>query len=362
MFAVTWDDVQRWCGNDVKADPVWPPYQENAKRAGRQLYQQIGGTDPDDLNTYVWTNPIDTLLAYLANPDADVWRRRAVGALAGMLTRPATKTTAASHNVGAAISAALYGAALPTATTGGITVVRAPDTNGCPLTLIVDARDARQPTWSALAVIDDRPESVRDDDPDHQRRWAAWLYWGNLVQFLDAAGGDGAQLALSTVDTLEPAELAVSEGTGLVLARRAQDLDAETATWLGLVREAEPEPEVADTGVVDKSEADERWSEVLSLLFPGESALESLVRAMIAHGIPLPEQGYELGDAGWQAELAWPSRRIAVLLGDAFDQEAEDRDRAYAAAGWDARTARQWSIDELVEKITASAETSGASR
>ncbi|MFC7483007.1 hypothetical protein ACFQX7_27605 [Luedemannella flava] len=37
------------------------------------------------------------------------------------------------------------------------------------------------------------------DKDAHQQRWAAWLWWGNLIQFLDAAGGDGAQLAVTTL-------------------------------------------------------------------------------------------------------------------------------------------------------------------
>jgi hypothetical protein len=112
VFAMTWDDVQRWSGREVKAEPVWLPYRENGKRAARQVFAQLGGRDADELNTFVWANPIDTLLAYLADPDADVWRRRAVGALAGLLTQPGAKTMANSHTVGAAITAGLAGAAL----------------------------------------------------------------------------------------------------------------------------------------------------------------------------------------------------------------------------------------------------------
>ncbi|GAB1641447.1 helicase-related protein [Krasilnikovia sp. MM14-A1259] len=349
VFAMTWDDVQRWTGHEVRTDPVWPPYQENGKRAARQLYQQLGGHDPDDLNTFAWTNPIDMLLAYLADPDGAVWHRRAVGTLAGLLTQPGAKTLVSSHGLGAAITAALHGAPLATPTAGGITVVQTADGNSCPLTLIVDRRGGQPPTWSALAVVDDRAGAVRDSDPDHRRRWAGWLYWGNLIQFLDFGGGDGAQLATSELDNFEPAELAVSEGTGLVLARRASELDEETATWLGLAEQPEPEGEPA---VLGDSDADQRWHEVLDLLFPGESGLESLVRGLIAREAPLPEQGYELGDAGWQAELAWPDRKIAVVVAAGHGHlEAADRDRAYAADGWDARIARQWTVDELIDKI-----------
>jgi hypothetical protein len=192
---------------------------------------------------------------------------------------------------------------------------------------------------------------VQDDDAAHRRRWAAWLYWGNLIQFLDAAGGDGAQLARTTLDAFQPAELAVSEGTGLVTARRALALDDETATWLGR-SPAAPVAGPAAAGGLDEAKTDQHWRDVVALLMPDESGLESLVRALAARGAPPPKQGFELGDAGWQAELAWPERRIAVVLvGDLHDNETADRDKAFAAHGWDARTARQWSVDDLAEKV-----------
>jgi hypothetical protein len=71
--------------------------------------------------------------------------------------------------------------------------------------------------------------------------------------------------------------------------------------------------------------------------------------------VPAGLAGYELGDAGWQAELAWPAARAAVVLAaqedDGPDYEAADRDRAFADAGWDARTAVQWDPTDLARRI-----------
>ncbi|GAA1636915.1 hypothetical protein [Actinoplanes couchii] len=62
--------------------------------------------------------------------------------------------------------------------------------------------------------------------------------------------------------------------------------------------------------------------------------------------------GYELGEQGWQAEIAWPDRLTAIVLsGSTGDPETEDRDRAFGAAGWHARTARDWSADDIAELI-----------
>lgn len=357
VFAVTWDDVERWTGREVDRERVWPPYGGNGQTKARELYAKQFGRNADELSNLVWTNPIDTLLAYLADPDSDVWRMLAAGALLGLLDQQADKTTVTSQAVGAAVTAALNGDPLPAPVAGGrIGVLRLADRNRCPLTLMMDGRGGGVPTWSALAVVDDTAEAVGGDKDAHQKRWAAWLWWGNLIQFLDAAGGDGAQLAVTTLDGFEPAELAVSEGTGLALAKRGLAIDEESASWLGraVLPEAEPEPEP-----VDEAKVDERWRDVLTLLFPNESGLESLVRGLIARNAPLPEQGFELDDAGWQAELAWPGQRLAVVLADDYSHESAERDRAFAVQGWDARTARQWNVDDLVEKILA---TSGEGR
>ena len=171
------------------------------------------------------------------------------------------------------------------------------------------------------------------------------MYWGNIIQFLAAGGGDGVQLVRSAVDGFDTNQLAVAEGTGLVLAQRAVALDEQTATWLGRTPEAPPvEPEVV--------EADTAWRTVLRYVDREESALETLLQELLRRHLPAPVVGYELGDDGWPAELAWPDRRIAVVLaGPADDPEIADRDRAYAAAGWHARTAREWSADELAEQL-----------
>jgi AcrR family transcriptional regulator len=93
---------------------------------------------------------------------------------------------------------------------------------------------------------------------------------------------------------------------------------------------------------------------VLAYLDREESTLELLVQQLARQGVPAPVVGYELGDQGWQAELAWPDRRIAVVLtGSPDDPEVVDRDRAYAAAGWHARTAREWSVHELAAQLAA---------
>ncbi|WP_322751203.1 MULTISPECIES: DUF1998 domain-containing protein, partial [unclassified Frankia] len=379
VFQLTWDDVEDWRGTAGGAGGdrprVWPPYHGLGQQAARAYYQQRTGRDGGELAELVWVNPIDMLLAFLRDPDPRVWRARAEGALAGLLNQPGVVATSSdSRHIADLIAPALRGDELPPRGSDPVILLRVADTNRCPLVLLIDERaGATNRVWSALAVVDDRPQTITADTAadtdDHKVRWAAWLYWTNLVQFLDSGGGDGVQLAFSDLDAFDPGLLAVAEGTGLLPAAQALPLDDETSSWLG---RAPSQPSRASRPVETGAEpADHRWREVLDLLDPDEPGLESLVRGVLAlgasaHGVPPPEIGYELGDQAWQAEVAWPAARVAVLLrgadsgrgsgagsdpGATVDSETADRDAAYAAAGWDARTAIEWTISELAEKI-----------
>ncbi|MFC6017535.1 DEAD/DEAH box helicase [Plantactinospora solaniradicis] len=351
VFGITWDDVDGWRNNaDGTSAVAWEPYGGLAKKRARDLYRQsVPHADPADLERYVWTNPVDLLLRFLAEPDPDRWRRRAEAALAGLLVQATEKpSTADSSGIGERILAGVRGEPLPPARPGRITLVRSVDAADCPVTIVVDGRAADR-VWSALAVIDDRPETVNAGTDErrerHRRRWAGWLAWANVVQFLAAGGGDGAQLARTTLDDFDPASMAVSEGTGLRLTQRPMPIDAETSTWLGLSPEATPPDD-------DPADVDSPWQDVLHYFNRDESALEALVQTLIRRGMPVPVVGYELGDQGWPAELAWPEQRVAVVLsGSPDDPEITDRNGAYAAAGWRVRTAREWSAEELTDRL-----------
>ncbi len=365
VFQFTWDDVERWRDKPVSRPPVWPPYGGIAQEAARGVYRQRSHREGADLAAHVWVNPIDTLLAYLAEPDADLWRWRAEAALAGLLRSPSAGSLACDPTeVAKALTSGVRGNGLRPAhaaapASGPVTVVRALDDADCPLVLVIDRR-AADPVWSAFAVIDDRTDVITADEAGHRRRWAAWLYWGNLIQFLvsDDMRGDADQLAWTTLDSFDPTLLAVCAGGGLVPAHRQLPLDEESQTWLA--RDDHAEPAVA----APTTAGDPQWNRVLALVAGEESGLHTLVRALADRGVPLPQVGYELDDAGWQAELAWPSLRIAVLLGSfhrlASTQEVDDRDRAFADAGWRARPTHGWTADELAGTIMADGHAAGS--
>lgn len=102
---------------------------------------------------------------------------------------------------------------------------------------------------------------------------------------------------------------------------------------------------------------DEEWDRVVEYLDPDEPGLLALAEALAARGVPVPEDGYELDENGWLAELAWPAARVGVVLaprppeGEEEDPEAGDRDRAFAAAGWEVRPATRWTADDIAEHL-----------
>jgi hypothetical protein len=243
------------------------------------------------------------------------------------------------------VLASLRGDPLPAGGNGPVTLVRATDASGCPVTVLIDTRqrDARTAplgVWSAFPVIDDRQEAIAGDELGHEQRWAAWLYWGNLVQFLTDAGGDGAQLAYTGLVGFDPAALVVAGGVGLVTSLLADtgEISEAELSMLGSIASA------SSAGIA----VDIRWQGAYDLLAP---EVEVLGHALAQRGVPAPEAdqiGYELGEAAWQAEVAWPGRRVAVI---APGPEARDCVAAYAAAGWDARLPGDWPADELAARI-----------
>jgi hypothetical protein len=80
-----------------------------------------------------------------------------------------------------------------------------------------------------------------------------------------------------------------------------------------------------------------------------------LVEELLIRGADPPIVGYEVGpthrEQVWQLEAAWPPQHVAILL-DSNPQ----RDSWLSQAGWDARPAEDWTLEELLGQLTDSAE------
>ncbi|OHV52316.1 hypothetical protein CcI156_12195 [Frankia sp. CcI156] len=176
------------------------------------------------------------------------------------------------------------------------------------------------------------------------------------LQFLDSGGGDGVQLARSALGEFDPSLLRVAAGSGALSVRRSVQLDAETSVWIGTSSGAHPGAAVEVTGPAQQQQpaaVGPAWQAVLRLITATEPGLVELVRELAARDVPVPEVGYELGDAAWQAELAWPAARIGVVTAAGpGDPEGSGRDAAYAAAGWLVRTVSEWQASDLASNLT----------
>lgn len=375
VFQLTWDDVRAWTEQTKSpADPVWMPYQNTAQKTASDIHRRLHGGDPRDLPRFVWANPVKTLIGYLTTPDPEVWRRRTQSALAGFAAVSATsRALADGPETGQRLAEALAGQRL-SGGSGGVQVMATKDSSGCPLTIALDLRAGQaNAQWTALTVLDDSPETIDSDENAHRRRWQAWLYWSNLLQFLSDgdSNGDGVQLAGSQLSGFDPLELAVTGGAGWLTSQRrgydapGHDIPGRQEQEPGTAEEAAHQADApADVGQTE-AERDPAWDEVIAYLVD-EPGLAELTEALAALGVPAPEAGFELGEAAWPAELAWPTRRIGVVLAhvndtqDRPDRDAQNRDEAYARAGWTVRPAADWDVRALADALAGTEDTEDA--
>ncbi|WP_327332207.1 DEAD/DEAH box helicase [Streptomyces anulatus] len=376
VFQLTYDDVKEWrervrdtgYTGTGPVDPVWEPYGTDARNRARDYYSRVGNGLPGELSDSVWVNPAQLLLAYLRLPDAARWQQRAEAAAAGLVgTEGVRATVLGAGSVEAGIQQALRGATV-TGSAGPVRLIHGRDASGCRLVLVADGRRT-PPVWSGLAVVDDSAAALADTQA-HRRRWRGWLYWSNVLQFLDHGGGESVQLADSLLDGFTAEVLTVTGGEGWLLsttvktpaAKAAPALTPTTAAVeIGAVRDGNQAATPAQSAVAAATGRDPAWDQVLKYLDEAETGLLDLARALADAGVRAPRDGYELDDRGWQAELAWPSVRIGVVLAPRTsgteqvpepDDESVDRDLAFAAAGWDARPAADWDADELIARVT----------
>jgi hypothetical protein len=324
---------------------VWRPYGDRGTEQARRYYSQVRGGLPGELSETVWVNPADLLAGYLRQPDAERWQWRAEAALAGLVKASGRGGRPAPGSAGGQILAALRGNVPENASgqAGPVQVVTATDASGCRLVCAADGRE-KPPVWTALVLLDDTAAAHADEDA-HKRRWQAWLYWSNLLQFLEHGGGDGVQLAVSVLEHFESDALAVAGGGGLLESVRTELLPVEAPTTHQPSGDSPPR--------------DAAWVEALELIDPDEPGLAALAGALADHSrVPAPEVGYELdAHGGWMAELAWPAARVGVVLaprpqdGQDTDPEAADRDKASRASGWVVRPATDWGADGIADAL-----------
>ncbi|OKI17012.1 hypothetical protein A6A08_07025 [Nocardiopsis sp. TSRI0078] len=367
VFQLTWDDIDFLEEKKTFHDPVWRPYGPKGRMAAQQMF---GKGDPKELENLVWTSPARTLLAYLTDPDQRVWGGRAAAAVAGIAgARKTEKTNGTGVALAPHMTSLLRGEPLPPPASGGeCLVMRGRDDAGCQVVALLSKATK---SVTGLTVLDDREKTVAADTEAHKRRWKAWLYWGNLVQFLPAQQGDGAQIALTELDSFDAVVLRALGGDSLdeSIARRPLDeaereeLFGDTLVSARLDRTLPGQTPGLVVATPESLHGDQEnlipeWEETLDLVDTDAPGLRALAEGLARAGAPLPEVGYELDGGLWPAELAWVEQRVAVVLpADLVGAEERERgDAAFAEQGWRAREATGWELPELLSILASSAD------
>ncbi|WP_346535595.1 DEAD/DEAH box helicase [Micromonospora sp. DPT] len=322
VWQLTWDDVRAWAASveqNINANaPQVPLVNDQALAKARDHYFSTTlKVDPAagsfDL---ALANPVESLLAFLERPDPHTWARRAVSLLAGL---------ASTGRVGP-VDRQAVGPILPTLIVGESAIPGAPakqaeaaglvagTTAGCRIVAFRDNRrgaaDRMDPmAWSVFTYLDDRPDTVAGE-ADHRARWAQWLIASNLFQFLTGPGRYFEQTAHSRLALIDIHRIPLFA----------------------------PAPAAAEPPTLPQP-----WLDAIDL---ASLVVKRLLTALAEAGMPLPQIGYELGDDAWPAELAWPDKRVCVVI----DDDA-DRDAAYANAGWHIHSAGHVAHSEAAELI-----------
>jgi hypothetical protein len=314
VWSITWHDVQAFASDKLKGavpDLVHQQVQNTASEAVQDVRLKT-----------LWQNPIDMLVEYLSDPQADVWVRGSFATVVGLVNPPG------KHGRGEPIQT--YTGALPdvlqtclsgmtpkSEPNGTVMVVPRAGRSGFPLYVYADPANF-EPTTGVLAVLDDRDSEV--GGPKHAEEWRDWLRWSNVLQFLTVPRhGESMPLRMAEVWT-----------------RKSADAFAGVHVPLSEV----------SSGQVDIAFAmPSEWQEVLQY---SDASLAGLVTELARRGAAVPEPGVEVGpdNSVWQVELAWPTAKVAAVI----DEEPE-REAWLAADGWTVTNAQHATEFESLAEI-----------
>lgn len=294
VWSITWDDVQAFASDAMK---------KSVPDLVHQQVQNSASESVEDLRLKAfWHNPIDLLIEYLCDPQADVWSRGSFATVIGLVS-PGKHGGHAPIQTNASdlprvLQQCLAGAQPWSDPGGQLMVVPRAGRSGLPIYICADPANF-EPTTGVLAVLNDGDSEV--GGPTHLDHWRDWLRWSNVLQFLTVPRhGETWPLRMAEVWTLK---------------------SAESFSHVPLC--------MATIGAIDVGFALPReWEEVLQY---SDASLSGLVSGLAERKVAIPEPGAEVGpdDSVWQVELAWPPAKVAVVV-----DEDPARDAWLSADGW----------------------------
>ncbi|MCG7630891.1 DEAD/DEAH box helicase [Gordonia McavH-238-E] len=316
VWSISWDDVSAFESTSAKVTTTEMLHQ-HVKNAAAEMVT-------DARVRHMWANPIDFLVEYLCDPDADVWGEGAAATVLALVApSPRHGDTVPLHTDGSRLGdmlASLAGGAATSGDGGSVMVVPRFGWSGLPVWVCADPSDF-EATLGVLTVLDDSDNEV--GGPVHETRWRDWLRWSNVLQFVD------------------------TPRFGAVMPRRM------AAIWTNrtigeFLAQPIPLADRAGDRVDIAFEMSAEWQLVDKYTDP---VLAELIRTLAKNGVEAPEPGFEVGpvDSVWQVELAWEDDLVAVVV----DSEPE-RDVWLEKSGWTvARLRGDNDAQELATQIDA---------
>ncbi len=287
VWSMTWDDVTGFfeaIGDDPPRSPDESPVlsKDNglltAGAVQRKRSENRGLKDELEVDL-VNANPLVQLFSFLSDPEGDDrWTRLAKSAVTGLASglEPMPAEDALRFEA--------WGRA-------GLPIELTLDTSG--------EAGANAERWRVRTELDDSEEGTQEEA--HKGRWQEWLWWSNLLQFLDQDGCSA---------DFEVKSLAGQDGAGT---------DDVGGPAVG-----------AHPGQPDEFSSDLEWV---------DDECRPLLQEVLAAGASPPEIGYELPD-GETLEAAWPKAQVAVTV-----------DGQPTPEGWDARPVSDWTVTTLLAAV-----------
>jgi hypothetical protein len=311
VWSITWDDVAAF-ERALEGRPTDPP-----SMLSPQAVAAVDAAVPDIRARTLRGNPVEALLAYLIDPNAEVWSAAAEQSVVAVMQNGTGAPVPASPATAQETLLSLARGQVHSPPVGEVMIVPRSGASGLPLFVVGSSTGDGMSALGVLAVLDDTEEVV--GGPDHDKQWRDWLRWGNLLQFLTRPqhGIDHVQRMAALWTT------------------RSLDVFAQEHLPIAAVP--------ADQEHHRKVDLSADWRLAIEYVDP---AARDLAGRLAAAGAAAPEVGAEIADGSWQVELAWEERQVAVVS----DDETE-RDAWLAEHGWRAFRAEATALDEILTAL-----------
>ena len=296
VWSITWNDVQTFMSGESE---IGFPDLVNL-----QVQNTTSETTDDTRLKTLWANPIEMLVEYLSDPEADIWSDGSLRTVLGLIPPGPHGTGEPIHTdaprIDKVLQSCLAGTLPDSIPNGPVVVIPRAGQSGFSLYICGETANL-EPTIGVLAVLDDRESEV--GDPTYREKWRDWLRWANILQFLKVPRrGEALPLRMVEIWTYQS-------------AYEFSDVDIPLSV---------PAP-----GRIDRAFAlPSGWAEVLHFT---DASLEELITELARLKAPIPEPRFNVGPgrSSWNLELAWPAEKISVVI-----DEEPLRDAWLAAHGW----------------------------